>query len=305
MSEPLSSSSLSAANVVDEDEISLLDLMVTVVDNLWLLILGPLAAGLVALGISFAITPVFTAKTTFVPPSSQAGGSGTAAAIMGQLGALGGLAGGALGVSQGKHMAYLNSDLLRDDLINTFDLKRRYDSKYLVDTRKKLEGLLLIKDDKKAGLVTIEFTDSDAIFAAKVANHAVKVLERLLGEAALEDARARRVFLEKQVEEALRKSYQSPQVREAVIQGLIRQTETARLEERQPNPNVVQVDVAAPPERKSGPKKALIAIISTLATGFLLLLFVFVRQALRNSGQDPESRGKINQIRRRLGMRAI
>ena len=289
--------------IMDEDEISLLDLMVTIMDNLWLLILGPLAAGLLALGYAFTVTPVFTAKTTIIPPSQASGGA--AAAIMGQLGALGGLAGGALGVSVGKHMAYLNSDLLLDDVIKTFDLKKRYEHEYLTETRGALRDTLRIQDDKKTGLLTIEFTDIDPAFAAQVVNHTVKVLERLLGEAALEDARARRVFLEKQVEEALRKSYQSPQVRDAVIQGLIRQTETARLEEQQPNPNVVQVDVAAPPELKSGPRKALIAVITTLATGFLLLLFVFVRQALRNAGQDPESRGKINQIRRRLGMRAI
>ena len=289
--------------IMDEDEISLLDLMVTIMDNLWLLILGPLAAGLLALGYAFTVTPVFTAKTTIIPPSQASGGA--AAAIMGQLGALGGLAGGALNVSVGKHIAYLNSDLLLDDVIKTFDLKKRYEHEYLTKTREALRDTLRIQDDKKTGLLTIEFTDIDPAFAAQVVNHTVKVLERLLGEAALEDARARRVFLEKQVEEALRKSYQSPQVRDAVIQGLIRQTETARLEEQQPNPNVVQVDVAAPPELKSGPRKALIAVITTLATGFLLLLFVFVRQALRNAGQDPESRGKINQIRRRLGMRAI
>lgn len=303
MSEPSSSVSSSAANAMDEDEISLLDLMVTIVDNLWLLILGPLYAGLIALGYAFTITPVYTAKTTIIPPGSQSGSS--AAAIMGQLGALGGLAGGALGISQGKHMAYLNSDLLLDDVIKAFDLQKRYEHKYRTQTRGALRGSLKIQDDKKSGLLTIEFTDKDPAFAASVVNHTVRVLERLLGEAALEDARSRRVYLEKQVEEALRKSYQNPQIREAVIQGLIRQTETARLEEKQPNPNVVQVDVATPPELKSGPKKALIAVITTLATGFLLLLFVFVRQALRNSGQDPESRGKINQIRRRLGMRAI
>jgi len=97
MSEPLSSVSSSAANAMDEDEISLLDLMVTIVDNLWLLLLGPLAAGLIAFGYAFTITPVFTAKTTIIPPSQASGGA--AAAIMGQLGALGGLAGGVLGVS--------------------------------------------------------------------------------------------------------------------------------------------------------------------------------------------------------------
>jgi uncharacterized protein involved in exopolysaccharide biosynthesis len=56
---------------------------------------------------------------------------------------------------------------------------------------------------------------------------------------------------------------------------------------------VVQVDPAQAPELKSKPKKALIAIISTLATFFLLLIFVFVRQALKNAKEDPETRDKL------------
>jgi uncharacterized protein involved in exopolysaccharide biosynthesis len=56
------------------------------------------------------------------------------------------------------------------------------------------------------------------------------------------------------------------------------------------------LDAAQPPERKSKPKKALIAIIATLAAGFALLLFVFIRQALRNAGQDPESASKLARL---------
>jgi hypothetical protein len=37
----------------DDDEIRLLDLLQTIVDNLRLLVLGPLAVGLLALGYSF------------------------------------------------------------------------------------------------------------------------------------------------------------------------------------------------------------------------------------------------------------
>ena len=39
------------------------------------------------------------------------------------------------------------------------------------------------------------------------------------------------------------------------------------------------VDAAQPPGRKSKPKKALLALITTLAVGFALLVFVFFRQA--------------------------
>ena len=43
-----------ASGPVDEDEISLLDLLQVVADHLRLLVLGPLAAGLAALGITAA-----------------------------------------------------------------------------------------------------------------------------------------------------------------------------------------------------------------------------------------------------------
>ena len=52
----------------EDDEISLLDLLQVVADNLRLLVLGPLVAGLLALGYSFTITPTFTATTKFMPP---------------------------------------------------------------------------------------------------------------------------------------------------------------------------------------------------------------------------------------------
>ena len=57
------------------------------------------------------------------------------------------------------------------------------------------------------------------------------------------------------------------------------------------------LDAAQPPERKSKPQKALIAIIATLAAGFVLLLFVFIRQALKNAGKDEESANKLNQLK--------
>ena len=75
---------------IDDDEISLLDLLQVVVDNLRLLVLGPLVAGLAALGIAFIIPPTFTATTKFMPPQQQ---QSAAASMLASLGALGGLAG--------------------------------------------------------------------------------------------------------------------------------------------------------------------------------------------------------------------
>ena len=56
-----------------DDEISLLDIVITVKKNILLLTVFPLISGLCALGISFFIKPTFTAETTFLPPQQQSG----------------------------------------------------------------------------------------------------------------------------------------------------------------------------------------------------------------------------------------
>jgi cytochrome b561 len=38
-------------------------------------------------------------------------------------------------------------------------------------------------------------------------------------------------------------------------------------------------------------------MMTTLAAGFALLLFVFIRQALRGASQTPESAEKLNRLR--------
>lgn len=281
----------------DEDEISLLDLLTVIVENFKLLILGPLAAGILALGVSFLITPTFTAKTTMIPPGQSSGGG--AAALLGQLGGLGALAGGAAGIKSpvDQYLAYLESNTLRDELIEKFKLRERYEAKYQQDARKTLKENVKAVADKKSGLITIEVSDKDPKFAANLANAYVQALSHLIGELALKEAKVKRELLEKQITEATQKTYQSPMIREAVIQSLIREYETARIDERRDSPFLAQVDVAEVPELKAKPKKALIAVTTTLVIGFLLLLFIFIRKALQNSDKNPESKEKINKLK--------
>jgi hypothetical protein len=58
------------------------------------------------------------------------------------------------------------------------------------------------------------------------------------------------------------------------------------------------------PEKPVSQKEPMIATIAALATGFALLLFVFIRQGLRTAGADPESAAKLAAIRRALGFGA-
>lgn len=181
-----------------DDEISLLDLLQVVVDNLRLLVLGPLAFGLAALGISFVITPTFTAKTQFLPPQQQ---QSAAASMLASLGALGGLAGAATGIKSpaDQYIAFMKSVSLQDALIDRLKLMERYEAKLKTDARKALLGNVRIASGKD-GLISVEVDDKDPKFASDLANAHVEELRNLLGRLAVTEAQQRRLFFEKQLQ---------------------------------------------------------------------------------------------------------
>jgi tyrosine-protein kinase Etk/Wzc len=375
-----------ASTASDEDEISLLDLLQTVVENLRLLVLAPLAAGLLALGISFLVTPTFTSTTQFMPPQQQ---QSSAAALLQSLGALGGIAGAATGIKNpnDQFVSFLQSRTIQDSLIQRFKLMERYEAEFMEDARKELGKNARISSGKD-GLITVSVDDSDPAFAAELANAHVQELSQLLGRLAVTEAQQRRVFFEKQLANAkdnLIKAEQALQASgvnvsalkanpEAAVEGLAqlqasitaqevkvasmrnyltenapdfrqamaelsalrvqlrraeqsqkptqpgdsdyiakfrdfkynetlfelfaKQYELARVDESREGAVIQVVDVAQPAEKKSKPKKALIAVLTTLATGFALVLFVFVRQAVRNASRDEEAAEKLSELRR-------
>lgn len=279
-----------------EDEISLLDFLMVIVANLKLLMIGPILAGVIALGITFLITPTYTAKTTMIPPSAAGGGG--AAALLGSLGGLAGLAGGAVKTPTDQYLAYFESNTLRDKLIETYKLRERYKAKYQQQARDGLKNNSKITADKKSGLIQIEVSDKDPKFAAELANSYVDELGQMIGEMSLKESKAKRELLEHQITEATNKTYQSPMVRELIIQALLRDYETTRLEEKKESPFLAQVDIAEVPELKAKPQRVLIAFISSLVTGFILLLWVFIRHSIRNAGNDLGSKEKLAIIKK-------
>ena len=378
-----------------DDEVSLLDLLQVVVDNLRLLVLGPLAVGVLALGISFLVTPTFTAKTVFLPPQQQ---QSAAASMLASLGSLGGLAGAAAGLKSpaDQYLAYLKSVTLQDALIDRFKLMERYDEKYKENTRKDLSKNAKVSANAKDGLITIEVDDKDPKFAADLANAHVEELRKLLGTLAVTEAQQRRLFFEKQLklakdnltlaDQALRSTgvsesvlksnpasavaavatlraqitaqevklgamrgylaetapefkqalnelanlrsqlakqgeespasvassnkagatgrsntsqddyvskYREYKYQEALFELFSKQYEIARVDEAREGAVIQVLDVATPPEKKAKPQKAMIAIIATLATAFVLLLYVFIKNALKSSEQDAETSAKM------------
>lgn len=286
----------SQSSSVDGEEINLIDLLTVIIANLRLLVLGPVIIGLIALGITFYIPPTFTAKTTMIPPGQKSGGG--AAALLGQLGGLGDLAGASMKTPADQYIAYLESTTLSDQMIEKFHLQDRYETKFQETTRKALKANTKFSTDKKSGLITIEVMDKDPQFAADMANSFVDNLSQMIGEMSSREAKNKREMLEQEVADATHKTYQSPFVREAIIQSLLREYEMTRIEEKKEHPFLTQVDVAQAPELKTKPQKAIIALISGLATGFLLLIWIFIKNAMNNAEQDPESQQKLYSLKR-------
>lgn len=183
-----------------DGEISLLDLALILAENLRTLILVPLAAGLIALGISFLITPTYTATTRILPPQQQQ--SAAANLLASQLGALAGMAGTAASIRNpiDTYVAMIKSRTVADGLLARFKLREVYDEKYDEDARKELANRTKVTAGKD-GLIVIEVDDHDPKRAANMANAYVELLHKLTQELAVTEAAQRRLFFENQLKQ--------------------------------------------------------------------------------------------------------
>jgi capsule polysaccharide export protein KpsE/RkpR len=183
----------------DADEISLLDIAIVIAENLRLLILGPLAAGLVAIGITtFVVAPTYTAKVVMLPPQQQ---QSAAASALQSLGAIAGLAGGAAGLKSpaDQYVALMQTTTVEDRLIDRFKLTEVYEAELKTDARRELEQRTRINTGKKDGLITVEVDDTSPQRAADIANAYVEELGRLTSTLAITEAQQRRLFFEQQL----------------------------------------------------------------------------------------------------------
>ena len=193
-----SNGTTAAQTTEDNDEISLLELAIALGEEKKTLFLVPAFTTAVAIVVSLLMTPVFTAKTLMMPPQQQ---QSSAASALASLGALAGIAGGAVGVKSPDEMyiAFMESESFQNSIIKKLDLQTRYEAKTLIDTRTALKGAVKITSDKKSGLLSIEATDKDPKFAAQMANLYVDELHNFLGRLAVTEAQQRRVFYEDQM----------------------------------------------------------------------------------------------------------
>ena len=168
--------------------------------NLLLLAIGPLACGLLALCASYLMTPIFTARISFLPPQAQ---QSSAVSALASLGSIAGLpSGGGLNRSSTEqYVALLQSVTVADRVVDQFDLQTLYDTPFRASARKALAANVRIAAGRKDGLIAIEVDDASPPRAADIANRYVEELRRLTAELAVTEAQQRRAFFDGQLKQ--------------------------------------------------------------------------------------------------------
>ncbi len=273
----------------EDDEISLLDTLVTLAESWKLLVFGPFAVSVVAGGLSF-LWPDTYESVSIVRLSEE-------------------------------EVAVIHSAPVLDPLIARFDMFKKADGDQ-EDARKDLTKRLVIGIDKKTKLATLtakartpeqaQALGSAAIDAVlqelrkkgKEKEFIVKIME--INQQAIDVAED---ALES-VQKSLKRGAMADLQQESAIKNItflnseifskrLANADLAiKLEARGEE---VYVQKANLPGRKSAPRLGLVVTVALLSSGFILLMWVFVRKAWNSAARAPEFANKVISIKKSFG----
>jgi LPS O-antigen subunit length determinant protein (WzzB/FepE family) len=273
-----------------DDEISLLDILVTLAESWKLLLFGPLVVGILAAGLSF-LWPKSYESVAIVRLTEP-------------------------------ELALLSAAPVLDPLIEKFGLLPEFDG-IQEDARSFLAKKLVGKLDKKTGLATITAT---ARTPERAQEMAAAGLDALLQE--LKPKGKNKTQIEQQIlmneriinvsisaitqlKGQINKDGRTEQGMEITMKYFsMLSAEVAKKEQE----NIelkrslsvygeeVFVQHATLPQKSVWRGLALVVLISVLASGFGLLMFVFVRKAWAGAHQDAVNAEKVARIKRLLGL---
>lgn len=265
----------------EEDEISLLDLLQTIVENLRLLVLVPLLLGLAALG-GATLWPKTYESTALLATDTTTASLMQSAAVLDPIAvSLGYTAQMSVDAARLKLKGQIKANANAKDKLLTLTAQagspqaaQALAQAVLQQTYRQSQPQGSAKLRLEKQLVQAQSREKDAMLTAQA--FATK-LDKASGETALQLAQGYAQLM------GVVKEAQSTQAEiESELTGL--------------DASVLRQEPTLPNEHIS-PKRSLMAIVTSLATGFALLLFVFVRQALRNAGHNPETAPKIQALK--------
>jgi uncharacterized protein involved in exopolysaccharide biosynthesis len=283
-----------------EEEISLLDILLAFAENIRLLILVPIAAGILTiLYVSLTTETAYTAKTTLLGQGNSGGAGMGLGAIMAQMTGLGTLGGfGASGVSTAdqKLVAYLGKREVAAGLVKQFDLAKVLGASSPEAAIEALGDMTRIEQNKKTQLLEISVSHTNPMLAADLANGYVAALQALLQTEDKALSKNRLETLDKMIAEVTNRPHRV-EVGRQMLQGLLQQYESAKLSALGAGEGVTVVDIAVPPTTPDPKGRLKAGAIAALITLVVLMLFMFARLAVRIADENAEGARKLSGIR--------
>lgn len=194
-------SRVSGHSAQQDEEVSLLDLLIVLAERKWIILQITAAIAILAAIASLILPARYTATVTLLPPQQNSTMGGMLAS---QLGGMAALAGASLGVKSPNDMfvAMFRSRTVEDAMVQHFGLMKQYHARFLSDARKAFEGQVTVDGNTKDGLIHISVDDGNPSHAAELANGYVDQFRSLSQHLAITEASQRRLFFEQQLEQA-------------------------------------------------------------------------------------------------------
>ncbi len=276
-----------AIQPIQQEEIDLLDILVTLAENIKLLILGPLLVGICALGIAYIVPQTFESIAVLKAEQATASLMTTAAVLNPVAAELGLTQEDSPEEARRRLREQIKVAVGRNDKLLTLTVSAPTPHQAQIVADAVLRQTYQQSRPKASELARLEVQLKGAEARIKNAEDAAgALLKRMELSGAGGGAELARGYGELLTVAA------AAQKQVAELQALIEGLTDAQL-----------VQAPTLPQKASKPKKGLIAIGATLAAGLALMLFVFVRQAVRGAAKDADAASKLARIRRALALR--
>ena len=270
-------------------EVGLLDVLVTLAENVKLFVIGSLLVGVCALGISFMLPQTYQRVAVLQAEQPTASLMVTAAVLDPVIASLGLAKEGTVEDARIKLRGQIKTVVGRNDKLLTLTVSGGTAQQSQTIASAVLQQTFLESRPKSTVRTRLETQLAEAKSRLENAQDASKgVLKRLESSGAgvnggVELARGYAELLN-----AAGAAQNQISALEALLEGVS---------------GAQMVQVPTLPQKASQPKKGVIAIGATLAAALALLLFIFTRQVLRNTTVNETSSAKLLRIRKSLGLR--
>lgn len=264
-----------------DDEINLLEIYYILKKNKEKIIILVILAVSLTIGVSFIMTPIYEATAVLAPASNQSNPS-FMSAFASQLGII-----SPQSPEVSEVVALLKSNVLQErvikkyNLINVFfkpdDLKDKTEEEKIWEAIRFFEKNLKVSYKQKDNIIQVSMQFKDPKISADIVNYLITELKEHMSEEMKRVAKTNRMYLESQLNKTM-----DPFIRAKIYNLIANQIEQYMLAEAKENFSFKVIDPPKAPDKKVKPKRALMAIVSFVASLMIGVFYAFVKEYIEN-----------------------